>query len=165
MSAKHVTVRLTRKHEDEYLKKWLQEPEVLRWFPMTDEREIDDAVKFWMSFVPMGACLTAEWNGVPCGMANLYIPIYKKTVHQCLFSIIVSEMYRNKGVGRSLLEQLEKLAKEQFHIELLHLEVYAGNPAVHLYEKRGFVRYGSQRRFIKEDGQYIDKILMQKRLS
>ena len=165
MSTKHIAIRPTRKHEDDYLKRWLQEKEVLRWFPMTDEREIDDAVKFWMSFVPMGACLTAEWNGMPCGMANLYISIYKKTMHQCLFSIIVSEMYRNKGVGNALLEQLEKLAKEQFHIEILHLEVYADNPAVHLYEKRGFVPYGNQRRFIKEDGQYIDKILMQKRLS
>lgn len=165
MNSSHITIRPTREHEGEYLKKWLQEPQVLRWFPMTDEREIDDGVKFWMSFVSMGACLTAEWNGMPCGMANLYIPIYKKISHQCLFSIIVSEFYRNKGVGKCLLEGLEKVAKEQFHIELLHLEVYDSNPAIHLYKKRGFTEYGLQRRFIKENGEYIDKILMQKRLS
>ncbi len=160
----NIIIRPTRIHEDQYLKKWLHEPEVLKWFPMTDDREIDDSVKFWMTFVPMGACLTAEWNSVPCGMANLYIPFYKKLAHQCLFSIIVNEMYRNKGVGKALLEALQKVAKEKFHIELLHLEVYDGNPAARLYSRMGFVEYGKQRRFIKEDGDYIDKILMQKRL-
>ncbi len=165
MNPSHIHIRPTRHHEDVYLKKWLREPQVLKWFPMTDDREIEDAVKFWMTFVSIGACLTAEWNGTPCGMANLYVPIYKKISHQCLFSIIVSEIYRNKGVGKCLLEALEKLAKEKFHIELLHLEVYDSNPAIHLYTKRGFVQYGVQRRFIKEDGEYIDKILMQKRLN
>lgn len=165
MTSQSINVRPTRSHEDEYLKRWLLEPEVLQWFPMIDEREVDDAVRYWMTFAATGACFTAEWNGMPCGMANLYISGYKKLSHQCLFSIIVSEMYRSKGVGKALIEQLEKVAREKFQIEVLHLEVYDGNPAIHLYQRMGFTEYGRQRRFIKEDGRYIDKILMQKRLT
>ncbi|MBS3904703.1 MAG: GNAT family N-acetyltransferase [Simkania sp.] len=164
MSASEIVIRSSRQHEDEYLKKWLKEPNVLQWFPMIDDREIDDAIAYWLSFIPIGACLTAEWNGMPCGMANLYIPIYKKISHQCLFSIIVGELYRNKGVGAALIEHLEKLAKEKFQIELLHLEVYNGNPAIHLYQRMGYKEYGKQYRFIREGNVYIDKILMQKRL-
>lgn len=164
MNSASIKIRPTRSHEDEYLKKWLHEPNILRWYPMTDDREIDDAVRFWISFVASDACLTAEWNGVPCGMANLYVSPYKKLAHQCLFSIIVSENYRNKGVGRALVEGLMKLAKEKFHVELLHLEVYDGNPAIHLYQRMGFIEYGRQHRFIKETGVYTDKILMQMRL-
>ena len=58
----------------------------------------------------------------------------------------------------------EKLAKEEFHIELLHLEVYEGNPAIRLYERFGFVKYGEHPHFIKEEGRYLSKILMQKLL-
>lgn len=164
MAASPITIRLTRSHEDIYLKKWLSDPDTLRWFPMTDEREIDDAIRFYMIFAAMGACLTAEWYGIPCGMANLYISSYRKLAHQCLFSIIVGEEYRNKKVGSALLDELEKLAKEKFQIEFLHLEVYAGNPAYRLYERKGYVEYGKQARFINESGVFVDKILMQKKL-
>jgi GNAT superfamily N-acetyltransferase len=164
MATSPITIRLTRSHEDMYLKKWLSEPMTLRWFPMSDEREIDDAVRFYMVFAAMGACLTAEWLGIPCGMANLYISSFKKLSHQCLFSIIVGNDYRNKGVGSALIDELEKLAKEKFQIEFLHLEVYDGNPAYRLYKRKGFVEYGKQSRFINEDGVFIDKILMQKKI-
>jgi putative acetyltransferase len=55
-------------------------------------------------------------------------------------------------------------AKNQFKIEILHLEVYAGNPAIRLYERMGFKEFGRQPKFIKMDGEYIDKVMMQKEL-
>ncbi|OGN54000.1 MAG: hypothetical protein A2098_03310 [Chlamydiae bacterium GWF2_49_8] len=72
---------------------------------------------------------------------------------------------RGKGIGRRLLKEIEELAKEMFQIEILHLEVYEGNPAIHLYERAGFKRYGIEKHFIKEkEGQYRAKIMMQKEL-
>ena len=63
-----------------------------------------------------------------------------------------------------LLRNLIEVAKEK-NIELLHLEVYAGNPARSFYEKFGFKKYGFQDKFIKEKkGTYVSKILMQKYL-
>lgn len=159
-----LTFRFTKEEDAPHLMQWLSEPTILRWFPMIDAREIEDAVRIWISYSRLQANITAEWNGVPCGMANLYIQPYKKLAHNCLFAIIVKEEHRGKGVGGALLAELIKLAKEKFHIEVLHLEVYEGNPAKKLYERFGFVEFGSQKRFIKESGKYIAKILMQKSL-
>ena len=159
-----LTIRMAEDGDQKYLIEWLLQPGVLRWFPLSDVREVEDAARIWISYAKQNAVLTALWNGVPCGIANLYLQPYKKLSHQCLFAIIVDEVYRGKGVGRRLMEELMILAKERFKLELLHLEVYEGNPAVHLYRNLGFTEYGRQRHFIKDEGQYLAKILMQKAL-
>lgn len=165
MSKPEIEVRFTKPEDAPYLTHWLQEREILCWFPMINDREIEDAVRVWIGYSKLQSGLTAEWNGVPCGMANLYIQPYKKLKHQCLFSIIVEQQRRGQGVGTVLLERLMQLAKNQFHIEILHLEVYEGNPAIHLYKKMGFEKFGCQKHFIKEDGKYTGKVFMQRRLN
>ena len=157
----HLSFRGTLPEDGPPLNEWLIDPEVLRWFPMYDAREVEDAVRIWIGYSKIGAGITALWDGQPCGMANLYIQPYKKQAHTCLFSIIVKEEMRGKGIGQQLLEQLMTLAKEKFKIEILHLEVYEGNPAKRLYERAGFKEYGSQSRFIKENGKYMAKFFMQ----
>lgn len=159
-----ISIRFTEQEDATFLAKWLSDPVILRWFPMFDDREIEDAVRLWVSYAKLQACLTAEWEKTPCGMANLYLQPYKKLAHQCLFSIIVDEEHRNKGVGKALLEDLMKLAKEKFRIEILHLEVYQGNPAIRLYERLGFKEFGEQTHFIKDKGEFIGKIMMEKAL-
>lgn len=154
--------RLTNIDDTAHLLRWLSDPQILRWFPMFDAREIEDAVRIWIGYSRLESGLTAEWNGEPVGMANLYIQPYKKLVHTCLFSIIVKEGMRGKGIGKALIEALMKHAKEKFKIEVLHLEVYEGNPAKRLYDRAGFKEFGRQSRFIKEDGKYTGKIFMQK---
>lgn len=156
-----LTIRFTTLEDGELLKQWLLHPAVLQYFPMNDVREIEDAVRIWISYTKYQAGLTALWDGEPCGIANLYIQPYQKLSHQCLFSIIVAETYRGKGVGTQLIRALKKLAKEKFNIEILHLEVYEGNPAIRLYRREGFVEFGYQRRFIKEKERYVGKIYME----
>lgn len=159
-----IEIRPANPDEGPYLAKWLADPAILRWFPMTDAREIDDAVKIWMGYTRFQSCFTAYENGAPVGMAILYIQPYQKFAHQCLFAIIVDEKHRNKGIGKALMQHMIDAAKNQFKIEILHLEVYAGNPAIRLYERMGFKEFGRQPKFIKQDGEYIDKIMMQKEL-
>ncbi len=159
-----ITIRYMVEEDAPYLTQWLLQPEVLKYFPMYDVREVEDAVKNWISYSKIQAGLTAEWEGIPCGIANLNIVPYKKLAHQCLLSIVVDEKFRNKGVGTALIEDLMKLAKEKFHIELLHLEVYEHNPAIRLYQRLGFKEFGIQKHFIKEDGHYVGKIYMQRSL-
>ncbi len=160
-----ITIRFAQDGDQELLVQWLLQPNILQWFPLNDLREIEDAARIWMSYSSQKGVLTALWNGEPCGIATLYLHPFRKLAHQALFAIIVDEAFRGKGVGKRLLLDLEKLAKERFSIELLHLEVYDGNPAVRLYERLGFVQYGHQKRFIKEpDGRYLGKIMMQKPL-
>ena len=164
MTKENLSVRFSKEEDTDLLIAWLQQPGVLQWFPLEDIREIEDAARIWMSYTKYDAVLTALWDGKPCGIATLYLSPFRKLAHQCLFAVIVDEAHRKKGVGTYLLTELERLAKERFKIELLHLEVYEGNPAIHLYQRLGFVQYGYQRHFIKQDGQYLGKVMMQKTL-
>lgn len=159
-----IEIRPAVPEEAPYLTKWLNDPVILRWFPMTDAREIEDAVRIWLSYSKFEACFTAYIDGVPVGMATLYLQPYQKFAHQCLFAIIVDEKYRNQGIGKALLEHAMKEAKNKFKIEILHLEVYQGNPAIRLYERLGFREFGRQPKFIKMEGEYLEKIMMQKDL-
>jgi len=160
-----ITIRPSEPSDERYLVEWLLKPGILHWFPLHDLREIEDASRLWISYTKYNAALTALWEGEVVGLSTLYLPIFHKLSSQCLFAIIVHEEFRGKGVGTKLMTELTKLAREQFKIELLHLEVYDGNPAIHLYQKMGFVQYGYQPNFVKEeDGTYRGNIMMQKRL-
>lgn len=163
---KRLTVRPSTEEDTPFLKEWLNDEKILRFFPMTSEpREFEDSIRVWMSYTKLGACLTALYEGEPVGMSCIYVHTYEKLKHQSLFAIVVKESMRGKGVGAFLLNETLKLAKEKFQIELLHLEVYEGNPAIHLYERAGFKRYGEEKHFIKEkEGGYRAKIVMQKTL-
>jgi len=159
-----ITTRFAEEADQKYLVEWLLQPGVLEGFPLSDLREIEDAARIWISYYKQNGVLTALCDGVPCGIANLYLQPYKKLAHQCLLAIIVDEKFRGKGIGTRLINELMALGKERFHLELIHLEVYEGNPAIRLYERLGFARYGMQRHFVKDQGRYIGKILMQKKL-
>ena len=160
-----VTIRYTEQEDAPFLKEWLMQPGVLRWFPMQEILEVDDAVKHWIGFSRFKCSLTAIYRGKPIGLSTLYLMPYRKVAHQCLFSIIVSEEFRGKGVGSLLLNNIIHLAKEHFKVEYLYLEVYDGNPAIHLYNKFGFKQVGSQSHFIKENGNYVAKIIMERPLN
>ncbi|MBN2479268.1 MAG: GNAT family N-acetyltransferase [Parachlamydiales bacterium] len=156
-------IRFAENSDGKYLTKWLDDKEVLKWFPMCNKFEIDDAVKIWMSYAQFRAVITATVDNVPCGIANFYLQSFLKLKHQSLFAIIVDPKFRGKGVGSAILKELIKLAKERFKLEILHLEVYEGNPAYNLYERFGFKQYGVHKKFLKDlDGKYYDKYLMQK---
>lgn len=162
-----VDIRYTEPGDAKYLKEWLMDPSIGRWFPMFDEVEIDDAVMRWIGFSRYQCSLTAVKDGVPVGITTLYLQPYKKLAHQCEFGIIVGGEYRNKGIGSQLLKNVIHLAKDYFRIELLHLQVYAGNPATRLYERFGFTEFGRQNGWIKEtdkDGKpfFVGRVFMEK---
>lgn len=156
-----ISIRFTEPEDAEPLKRWLLQPNVLSYFPMNDVREVDDAVRLWINYCQIKAGITALWDGVPCGAAILNVQPFKKFSHQCLISLVVDENYRGRGVGTQMIRELKKLAVEKFQMEILHLEVYANNPAINLYKREGFIEYGCQEHFIKENGKYIGKIYME----
>ena len=162
---KELEIRYTDLSDGRYLKEWLMDPAVGRWFPIEDQPEVDDAVNRWIGFSRYKCSLTAIKDGKPCGLATLYLQPYKKLSHQCEFGIIVGNAHRGQGVGTVLLKNLMHLAKEKFRIELLHLQVYLENPAIRLYQRMGFTEFGKQDRWIKEkDGTYTGRLFMEKYL-
>ncbi len=159
------SLRLSEPEDIEYPKKWLEDREILRFFPMSDTEEIEDAMRIWKDYIlHKKSSLTALCGKEVIGMSLLYVSPWKKLQHQSLFVIIISPEWRGKGVGQKLLLALMDMAKEKFHIHILHLEVYEDNPAVEFYKKLGFVAYGKHPHFLKQEGKYIDKLLMQKHL-
>ena len=42
-----LTIRFTEEQDAPYLKTWLSDAEVLKGFPLQDEKEIDDAIRIW----------------------------------------------------------------------------------------------------------------------
>lgn len=164
MNQSSIEIRCSQEEDRPFLKKWLSDPKILRWFPMSNEKEIDDAINIWMEYAQKQATLTATCNQIPVGMVNLYLNSSPKLAHQALFGIIVDENFRGRGIGTQLIQELMKVAKNKFHIELLHLEVYEGNPAQSLYKRLGFKEFGVYKNFIKENGNYLAKIFMQQEL-
>ena len=158
-----LTIRYTVPQDAEWLKRWLLDPSVKNAFPMINEAEVDDAVRRWISFSRIRASLTVEMDGRPVGISSLYIQAYKRLVHQTEFGIIVDADYHRRGIGSFLLSSIMKLAKNHFHVELIHLQVYQGNSAVFLYEKFGFREFGRQTHWIKEgEGQYVGRVFMER---
>lgn len=157
-----VQVRYTEPEDAKHLKEWLSEPGILRWFPMDDQIEIDDAVMRWIAFHRYKCSLTIVKDGIPCGIATLYLQPYRKLAHQCEFGIIVGKNFRNMGIGSYLMSSIMHLAKEKFKIELLHLQVYAENPAMRLYKRFGFKEFGRQDGWIKENNRYVGRVFMER---
>lgn len=160
--AEPIEIRYTEAGDAKYLKKWLLQPGVSSGFPMDDEVEVEDAVNRWISFYRYRCSLTATVAGVPCGIATLYLQPYRRLAHQCEFGIVVGDDKRGKGIGSQLMSSMIQLAKDNFRIELLHLQVYADNPAVRLYKRFGFREFGRQTHWVKENGIFVGRIFMER---
>jgi len=157
-----ITIRTMVEADIFYLTKFLMDPVVLGWFPMSNLKEVQDATKVWLAYARKNASFTLEINGVPAGMAIVYVNSFEKLKDQSLFAIVVDAKHRGRGAGSKLLRFIMKQARDTFNIKLFHLEVYEGNPAYNLYYREGFREYGKHEKFLKNaDGTYGTKIFMQ----
>lgn len=157
-------IRYTFVTDTSYLRSWLHHPDVQKWFPVSEEKEIDDAVQCWIGFSRYSSSLTATLNGTPVGIATLFLMPYRKVAHHCLFKLIVDPKHQRKGIGFSLLKNLKHLAKNYFHLDLMHIEVFEGNPFVRLLEKQDFYEFARQEHFVKEEGKYLARLLYESNL-
>jgi len=161
--AKAVDIRYTTPEDAPFLKDWLLDPEVAPWFPMADEKEIDDAVNRWIYYYRYKSSITATIDDTPVGIATFYPQPYKKIAHQAEISFIVDKNLRNQKIGEKLLHHLIHLAKTKFNITLLHLNVYDDNPAYSFYKRHGFTEFGRQSHWIIEaDGKPRGRIFMER---
>lgn len=157
-------IRYTQESDAAALREWLLDPATQAQFPMRGAQEVEDAVGRWIQFSKYKCSLTATLNGEPCGLATLYLQAYRTLAHQCEFGIIVSHKHRGIGVGTHLLRNIMHLAKSEFKIEIIHLQVHAENPAMNLYKKFGFVEFGRQNQWFKDEGSYFGRVFMERYL-
>lgn len=73
----------------------------------------------------------------------------------------VRDDWQGKGVGSALMQAATELADRWLNLTRLELAVYTDNaPAIHLYEKFGFVREGTLRQYAFRDGVFVDAYAM-----
>ena len=85
--------------------------------------------------------------------------------HRCNVAIALYREYCGRGIGKVMLETILETAKALGY-EQAELEVIADNkPAIALYEKLGFIKYGTFPDNMKyKDGNYADTYWMMKKL-
>ena len=90
-----------------------------------------------------------------------------KRRHICqIAAVYVTPSARGQGIGGRLFDSLvDHAINEMDGIEIIQLGVASHNePAIALYQSRGFERYGTERRAMKWQGRYVDEDLMAKYL-
>ena len=90
---------------------------------------------------------------------------FKRYRHRCEIAIALYQEYCGLGIGKAMLEMVFDIAKKAGY-EQAELEVIANNkPAIALYEKLGFQKYGTFPDNMKyADGSYTDAYWMMKKL-
>ncbi|WP_424237447.1 N-acetyltransferase family protein [Bhargavaea ginsengi] len=78
-----------------------------------------------------------------------------------VFAMYVAPEARGRSVGKRLMEELIRQAREADGVEQIHLAVVSDNsPAWKLYTSLGFEVYGTEPRALKVGGKYYDEDLM-----
>ena len=82
-----------------------------------------------------------------------------------MFRMYVSKDYRRQGIAKKLIEKLIERVRQISDIEQINLTVISNNDnAKKLYEKFGFITFGSESNAIKWKGKYFSEDQMALRL-
>lgn len=94
------------------------------------------------------------------GCAGFFVQSPIKMCHRgVLFSMYVAPTHRNKGIANLLVKTVIDHAKKC--VLQLHATVVTSNQsALNLYEKNGFVIYGTEPRSLKIDSHFFDEHMM-----
>lgn len=154
-------IRFTELDDLAYLSSWLSFPSACDDFPFNME-EKEDALKNWIGFSKYKASLTGTINDVPCAVGTLFLMPYKKVAHQCSFYLIVDPEHRRKGIGTSMVRNLEHLAKNRFKLEGVHVELFLPCALESILERLEYSVFAKQDDFEKIDAtQYRPRLLME----
>lgn len=105
--------------------------------------------------------LVAEIDGELAGTLNFQAGNRPRMRHVGEFGMSVLKKYWNLGIGSRLLAYLIEWARATNVIRKIDLLVRTDNfPAIHLYEKFGFVREGCMTRHLFIRGEFVDCYVM-----
>jgi len=94
------------------------------------------------------------------GCAGFFVQSPLKMRHRgVLFSMYVAPIHRNKGIGNLLVKTVIDHSKN--YVLQLHATVVTSNQlALNLYERNGFIIYGTEPRSLKIDNYFYDEHMM-----
>lgn len=100
--------------------------------------------------------LVAELDGKVIGSIDISRK-RNRLAHVASLGMAVHDDYQNIGIGTVLMKAALDMTDNWLNIRRVELDVYTDNlPAVHLYEKFGFVREGVRKRLAFREGEYVD---------
>ena len=145
------------RYRDIRLEALQQDPEA---FASTFEHENAMPLSWFAERIVKGNIFGGFVDGELLGVTGYWPQEGAKESHKAnLWGMYVRKAARGSGLGRRLIEAV--VAHATGRVELLQLGVASGNEAAHrLYLKTGFSEYGREMKALKQDGRYIDEILM-----
>ncbi len=108
----------------------------------------------------------AEEDGKLIGLGGVYLYKKEKFKHNAsLDSLYVSPKYRERGIGRALVEKRIELISQRSEILQVITEIFSSQVAsIELHKKLGFETVGVLKNFAYFDGGYFDSIHMMKKI-
>jgi len=106
--------------------------------------------------------LLLEHNNKIIGLSSVALERWKSD-HVGRFNISIKNGYRGLGLGRYLMEEVIKLAKNKLasRLKIIKLEVFCDNqPAIKLYKKLGFKQVAKIPKQLRCRGKLIDELVM-----
>lgn len=85
------------------------------------------------------------------GFANFYE--VKDNEYCSIGNVIISFYFRNKGIGKCLIETMESIALKKYNVREIHISCFNTNTkGILLYSKLGYIPYEVEERLDKEGG-------------
>lgn len=153
-------IRFSELDDLTFLQSWFSDPIECENYPFGPE-EKEEALKNWIGFAKYKASLTGLLDGAPCAIGTLFLMPYRKVAHHCSFYLIVDPAHRRNGIGLSMVRNLLNLAKTRFRLESVHVEIFGQSPLLPLVQKLGFEQYAFQENYVKLDGCYRPRTLLE----
>ncbi|WP_221260320.1 GNAT family N-acetyltransferase [Acinetobacter sp. Tol 5] len=129
-------------------------------FGSTYLAEVDKPLIFFEACLTNSTVFGVFHKNKIIGLATLTQEISSKLSHKAyLSSVFIEPDFHKKGIASQLLTAIVDYSKN--HIEQILLTVADNNkPAIQLYKKFGFETYGIEKKALKDNGKYIDEIMM-----
>lgn len=146
-------------------KEVVKEEEFLLTDPTEFNKTVDDQ-KQWIERMLQNSrenIFIAEIDDQMVGWIVFQSPNRVRLNHTGTFGMAVLKGYRNRQIGRKLLEALLEWAENHKEIEKVCLGVLSTNErAIHLYRSLGFIEEGRKVNEVNIGDRYVDDILMYK---
>jgi L-phenylalanine/L-methionine N-acetyltransferase len=157
---KGVIIRATQVSDYQDIHELLACPGVVRNTLQLPYVSLDQHKKRLEELRPGEHLLAAEVDGKVVDQLSLACLRYRRS-HMGQIFMAVHDDYQNRGIGTALMAAAIDLADNWFNLKRLELQVFTDNaPAIHLYEKFGFIIEGTHKADTFREGKYVSTYSM-----
>ena len=133
-------------------------------FAASFEAEAAEDLAWFADRLTRNAVFGAFRDGSLLGIAGFHAQGHEKMKHKgVLWGLYLREAARGSGLAQALVDAVETLARQE--VEVLSVTVVTSNNAARaLYERLGYVCYGTEPKALRVEGRDYDEALLEKRL-